>query len=77
MNLKPFDYDNYVLTLPDVISNYFPRSDVNRIRHVLQNMFKITLYKGNVYVFFGFYNPPTPCAVISLVSISNWTAVVV
>ncbi|XP_051167931.1 uncharacterized protein LOC127285795 isoform X3 [Leptopilina boulardi] len=47
INLKPFVYQELLMTLPDFVQQYFPASDINSCRQVLTDVLGIDLYQGN------------------------------
>lgn len=47
INLKPFVYQELLMTLPDFVQQYFPASDISSCRQVLTDVLGIDLYQGN------------------------------
>ncbi|KAK7790207.1 hypothetical protein R5R35_013172 [Gryllus longicercus] len=47
INSKPFIYSELLMTLPDLVSHFFPSVPLNSCRQVLQDVLQIDLYRGN------------------------------
>lgn len=47
INAKPFIYSELLMTIPDLVSHFFPSVDMDKCRQVLQEVLKVNLYKGN------------------------------
>ncbi|KAK7601766.1 hypothetical protein V9T40_009207 [Parthenolecanium corni] len=47
INLKPYSDADYAISLQDIITNYFPRVEMNKMRNWLQNVLNINLYEAN------------------------------
>ena len=49
INVRPYVLHDPMMTLPDFIKNFCPDQSIERARYMLQDILKITLYKGNRY----------------------------
>ena len=47
INVRPYVLHDPMMTLPDFIKNFCPDQSIERARYMLQDILKITLYKGN------------------------------
>ncbi|XP_075226790.1 uncharacterized protein LOC142327528 isoform X2 [Lycorma delicatula] len=47
INAKPFIYSELLMTIPDLVSHFFPSVDMDKCRQVLQEVLKVNLYRGN------------------------------
>ncbi|XP_022201118.2 uncharacterized protein LOC111057943 isoform X2 [Nilaparvata lugens] len=47
INAKPYTNTELLMTLPDLVTNFFPSINHDKCRQVLQEVLKVTLYKGN------------------------------
>lgn len=47
INAKPYTNTELLMTLPDLVSHFFPSINEDKCRQVLQEVLKVNLYKGN------------------------------
>ncbi|XP_069695820.1 uncharacterized protein [Periplaneta americana] len=47
INSKPFIYSELLMTLPDLVTHFFPSVPLNSCRQVLQDVLGLDLYRGN------------------------------
>merc|ERR1712080_605555 len=47
INVRPYVYNDHMMTLPDFVRYFSPNVEVEKCRHMLQDILKIVLYKGN------------------------------
>jgi len=48
INVKPNDYTRLMVTFPDILDNFCPQATVDSCRNVVQDVLKLTMYKGNL-----------------------------
>lgn len=48
INLKPYVNSDLLITINDLLENFFPQVPAAKCREVLQNVLKVTLYSGNL-----------------------------
>jgi len=56
INSKPFIYSELLMTLPDLVTHFFPSVHLSSCRQVLQDVLGLDLYRGNRYVYYLFYS---------------------
>jgi len=47
INVRPFVFHDLMMTLPDFVKHFFPDLPLEKAREMLQEILKVTLYKGN------------------------------
>merc|ERR1719342_1752232 len=47
INVRPFVFYDLMMTLPDFVKHFFPDLPLEKAREMLQEILKVTLYKGN------------------------------
>ena len=47
INVRPYVFHVLMMTLPDLVENFFPDLPLEKCRDMLQDILKIVLYKGN------------------------------
>jgi hypothetical protein len=47
INVRPYVFHDLMMTLPDFVKHFFPDLPIEKAREMLQEILKVTLYKGN------------------------------
>ena len=47
INVRPYLFQDLMMTLPDFIQQFYPDLTMEKTRHMLQDNLKVVLYKGN------------------------------
>ena len=47
INVRPYVFHDLMMTLPDFVRHFYPELSIERARHMLQDVLKVVLYKGN------------------------------
>ena len=47
INVRPYVFHDLMMTLPDFVKNFCHELSIERGRHMLQDILKVILYKGN------------------------------
>merc|ERR1719213_1213269 len=47
INVRPYVFHDLMMTLPDFVKHFFPYLPLEKAREMLQEILKVTLYKGN------------------------------
>jgi hypothetical protein len=55
INSKPFIYSELLMTLPDLVTHFFPSVPLSSCRQVLQDVLGLDLYRGNRCVLYYLY----------------------
>ena len=66
INVRPYVLHDPMMTLPDFIKNFCPDQSIERARYMLQDILKITLYKGNRYE--KCHNSPSEYVMINMLT---------
>merc|ERR1712001_98907 len=47
INVRPYVFHDLMMTLPDFVRHFYPELSIEKARHMLQDILKVVLYKGN------------------------------
>ena len=47
INVRPYVFHDLMMTLPDFVRHFYPELSIEKARHMLQDILKVVVYKGN------------------------------